>query len=301
MKASRCIEPRIEDELLDSVRIGATSLGREQARHLEACASCQEGVGRTQRMLQVWETIEPHVSELAAARARFVAARSGQGRRARGTPGAIAVAVVLAAVIAGASVRMGGARLGAQSQLPARPELSQSPALHPSPRPARTVEIVPVVGLETLPAQAPPVDATQDRLPAEGERSKEAPDVQTTARARQAALAPPAAASVTAPVEASARGGWFAAASAMRAGDFRGAEAAFGELAGSSDPHTRDTARLARAQVWIAQGRREEARRDLADLARAGATAQLRRGASEALEGLRGNSSPNPASGTNRE
>ena len=83
VKASRCIDPRIEDGLLDSVWVEAASLGREQARHLEACASCQEAVTRTQRILQVWETTEPHVSELAAARARFVAARSGRARRAR--------------------------------------------------------------------------------------------------------------------------------------------------------------------------------------------------------------------------
>jgi tetratricopeptide (TPR) repeat protein len=80
---------------------------------------------------------------------------------------------------------------------------------------------------------------------------------------------------------------WVAAASAMRMGDYEAAERAFNALATNPDAHTRDAARLARAQVWLAQGRRAEALRELQNLARAGATTLVRERAAEALEDLR--------------
>jgi hypothetical protein len=77
---------------------------------------------------------------------------------------------------------------------------------------------------------------------------------------------------------------WVTAASAMRSGDYVAAERAFDALATAPDARTRDSARLARAQVWFAQGRRAEARRELEDLARNSATAIIRNRAREALD-----------------
>lgn len=81
--------------------------------------------------------------------------------------------------------------------------------------------------------------------------------------------------------------GWLPAAEAMRVGDYVRAEVVFGELTRSSDAHTRDAARLARAHLWIAQGRDLDARRELDDLAATGATPALRAEATAALERLR--------------
>ena len=73
----------------------------------------------------------------------------------------------------------------------------------------------------------------------------------------------------------------------MRVSDYGAAEAAFGELARAPDAPTRDAARLARAQVWIAQGRSLRARPELESLAAGGATPLLRKRAAAALDALR--------------
>jgi hypothetical protein len=76
---------------------------------------------------------------------------------------------------------------------------------------------------------------------------------------------------------------WITAASAMRSHDYATAERAFAELAGSSDAKTRDEARLARAQVWLATGRASDALPELRDLASSGATPLVRQRASDEL------------------
>jgi len=90
-----------------------------------------------------------------------------------------------------------------------------------------------------------------------------------------------------APTVAERAQAWAAAAEAMRAADYPRAEAAFAQLTLSGDAHTRDAARLARAQVWVAQGRLTEARPELEDLAANGATGALRGRAEAAIERLR--------------
>jgi hypothetical protein len=78
----------------------------------------------------------------------------------------------------------------------------------------------------------------------------------------------------------------------MRAHDYPTAERAFAELATSSEPKTRDEARLARAQVWLAEGRTGVARPELTELASRGATSLVRERAAEALRGLGGAANP---------
>jgi hypothetical protein len=72
----------------------------------------------------------------------------------------------------------------------------------------------------------------------------------------------------------------------MRINDYAGAERAFNQLAASPDAHTRDAARLARAQLWIALGRASDARAELERLRISGATATLREQAAEAFQSL---------------
>jgi hypothetical protein len=76
---------------------------------------------------------------------------------------------------------------------------------------------------------------------------------------------------------------WARAAAALREDDFAGADLAFDELTHSGDPFTRDAARLARAQLWMSRGRESEVRPVLEHLAQTGATALVRRRASELL------------------
>jgi len=76
---------------------------------------------------------------------------------------------------------------------------------------------------------------------------------------------------------------WARAAEALRKDDFDGADRAFGELCRAPDAATRDAARLARAQLWIAHGRGAAVRPVLQNLAVTGATALVRERAAEFL------------------
>jgi hypothetical protein len=76
---------------------------------------------------------------------------------------------------------------------------------------------------------------------------------------------------------------WATAAAALREDDFDAADRAFDELGHAADPATRDAARLARAQLWIAHGRETAVRPVLEQLAESGATALVRQRAAEFL------------------
>lgn len=76
---------------------------------------------------------------------------------------------------------------------------------------------------------------------------------------------------------------WERAAEALRRDDFADADQAFDQLGHDPDPATRDAARLARAQLWIAHGRADQVRPVLEDLAKSGATALVRQRAEEFL------------------
>lgn len=80
---------------------------------------------------------------------------------------------------------------------------------------------------------------------------------------------------------------WAAAAAALREGDRRRAEIALGELVAYGDTRTRDAARLARAQLWLAEGRRSEARAEFANLGANGATPFIRERARSELDASR--------------
>lgn len=79
------------------------------------------------------------------------------------------------------------------------------------------------------------------------------------------------------------KGAWERAASAMRQGNERAAIGALTEISQSADPADRDAARLARAQLDMAAGRRDLALVALHDLASTGATAFIRQRAGEIL------------------
>jgi hypothetical protein len=76
---------------------------------------------------------------------------------------------------------------------------------------------------------------------------------------------------------------WARAAEALRREDFAAADQAFGDLERGGDGPTRDAARLARAQLWIAHGRGAAARAVLEDLSTTGATPLVRQRAAECL------------------
>jgi len=76
---------------------------------------------------------------------------------------------------------------------------------------------------------------------------------------------------------------WASAAKNLSSKDFKGADSAFAELGKRPDPATRETARLARAAWWTANGRRNEVKPVIADLAANATTPSVRQQASDLL------------------
>lgn len=250
------------------------------SRHLDG-ATGDHSPELARRLAETWRTMEPSDREVATAHLRFRAGRQKRAWPSRVTPGAVALAIALCVAVASAAVRVGVVRLAAREPV----ILAASPGSPSGPRPAppRQSDWMPIETAE-MPAAAvassAPVPDRTNRVPPRPSHVPSEPPSEATTR------------------EAS----WLAAAAAMRAGDYARAEIAFGELARSPDGHTRDAARLGRAQLWITEGRREDAQRELESLAQSGATAHLREEASATLDALRAKgSSPGPASGTNPE
>jgi hypothetical protein len=255
------------------------------------------GSALRERLQQVWSTMEPSAAELASARAKFLASGGARPRSSRATPRLVAVTVVLVAAAASAAERIVATRFAATPALP-RAALGAPREPVASSRRATTLAGDPATPrsaqAEDLPGAA--AEIPEEAAPAAPSRASHAP-APAVDRARVIATANTPVV-VSAPVSPSRP--WVEAASAMRAGDYGRAELAFDELARSGDLHARDAARLARAQVWIAQGRAGEARQELTALAASAATAPLREAASNALDELsKRDSSPGALRGTN--
>lgn len=112
---------------------------------------------------------------------------------------------------------------------------------------------------------------------------KSAPRSAVRFAAPEEAQTAPAQPSAGAPLSVEASGAWQRAADALRQGDDQRASQALQELRSSSDPYTRDTAALAKAQLDAAAGRWESALPVLRQLAAQGSTPLLRRRAGEVL------------------
>jgi hypothetical protein len=298
----RCLDPSIGDHLLADVRPGGAPLTPEQLQHLEVCESCRTSLERQRRLAMTWQDLEPTAREVRSARARF-AVRGRERRSVKMVPKAAALVIVLAAAAASAAVRVVVVRLVSPQvpspavvvDPPTTPTQAKRPhgAAHHGKSPPMAAEIgdgLPEVA-DDVPAVA---DAGATAEPAVAEVSVNdlppAP-VQPPVPARRVSAAGPPAATLSAPAVQAAEAGappswWTLAASAMRAGDYVGAEAAFNELARSPEASTRDAARLARAQVWIAQGRVSQARPELQSLTVDGATPLVRKRAADALDAL---------------
>jgi hypothetical protein len=76
---------------------------------------------------------------------------------------------------------------------------------------------------------------------------------------------------------------WASAAKNLSSQDFKGADTAFAELGKRGDPATRETARLARAAWWTANGRQNEVKPVIADLAANATTPSVRQQARDLL------------------
>jgi hypothetical protein len=279
MKRSGCIDPKLGETLLEAM--AGDSASSDLARHLDRCPACRASVERTRRIAVTWHASEPTHAELASARVRF-AMGATTGRQPRVAPGIVAAAIVLTGAAAFASTRVmafRAARLAVASAAHDAPQVaSNRQAVKPrravpskdkdtaTPAPASSDTVVAVEDLPLAPVSAPPV-------------APQAPPAQSRTAVPEAPSAVPAPA-------AKPGSAWIDAAAALRAGDYARAEEMFGELANAPDARTRDEARLARAQVWLAQGRRSEAQPELEALAVSGSTPLVRQRAAQAISAL---------------
>jgi hypothetical protein len=140
-----------------------------------------------------------------------------------------------------------------------------------------------------LVTEGPALGSAQRTRPPAAQRTP-APERARTESPRSGAddVAPVAAGvhSASLPAVPAPAGPWERVAKALEAGDWRGADSALNDLSGSGDAHARDAAALARAQLWITQGRGGEVRGTLQHLAQHGKTPLIRRRASALLQGL---------------
>ena len=77
---------------------------------------------------------------------------------------------------------------------------------------------------------------------------------------------------------------WEHAAQALREENYDAADRALQDLSKSKDAVERDTAKLSLAQLWLTQGKTEEARRVLQRLSHSGASEYVRQRAAELLK-----------------
>jgi hypothetical protein len=286
MSAPKCIEPTIGERVTEEAKGGRPVVARELRDHLYACADCRALVERTRRMTLVWRQLEPRRGEVEAARMAFFARRAVPARP-RIAPPVLAVAILLAAAAA-----FGSARLASRLREPPAPPRRElvAPATRSELRPPAE----PVTGARPPPPATlpPPTPTSSAPLLGAPSLSASAASLRPWASAASAKSVRPSAPARD--VRQDAAGHATSPAQALEEGE----PPRRGDLARASDPKVRDEARLALAQLRLAQGRSADARPDLVELASGGATAFVKKRAAEALRAL-DDSSRSQRAGTN--
>jgi hypothetical protein len=306
------VEARVE-------RARAAELSPEDNEHIEACAACRAGLERARRIAETWRTMAPTRSEIARARARATARSGFDYGLVRWSLVGATLAIGLL-VSAGRPARVvSDAPIATATAVPREPKprafleresgrIAVVDGLRVELAPgesARIVglsgELVELVGPRVLvihedvtsacgfraddigpqglvgapPAASPisprPIVAAQ---PTKSEPAARGLDADGDGDGKPASAMPSAATSA-----------WARAAEAMRNGDVAGADQALADLDRSPDASSRDAARLARAELWLANGHALEARPVLAELAQSGATPLVRKRAQALLAG----------------
>jgi hypothetical protein len=244
-------------------------------------------VERIRRMGQAWRALRPDPAEAAAARSRFEARRKAR-RRLRIAPAAMVLAALFIAAAASGASRLAtfvsqltrvstteSADGASGVSTPARHAPRRAEAPGPTVKPAATAEQGTTSAIGPLAASPGTATPPEPVLSPHG----------NAVRRRRHTASMETEGSSPRPASSTSRA-WEVAAAALRVGDSETAERAFASLTESPDLRTRDAARLARAQLWLSQGRVVDARAELEDLAARGTTALVRTRAAEALRDL---------------
>ena len=162
----------------------------------------------------------------------------------------------------------------AAAEQPTSPRANAAP---PEQAPAESAEPTPNPGPEAVAAAA-------NSAPEEGAAEPSAPGTaESPANAPAARRLPIIDIEIPASTDPAIDQQWESAAKNLSSQDFKGADSAFAELGKRADPVTRETARLARAVWWTANGRQNEVKPVIADLAANATTPHVRQRARDLL------------------
>jgi hypothetical protein len=306
----KCAAPTLQEKLLERARMPGIRLSLEHRSHLGDCESCRTTVERTRRLARTWQSLAPSAEETAAVRRRISSQREPE--RARRTTSAMLVFAILVLTAAASAAtgavpsrriwaHLGSAALATRDAFVTsigQRRHAQAPGavVWPLVPPPAAIESPPALAVappDPLPIEGKGPDAmakgaSGTSFDADDHRSRSSP---RRARNRHAAPAAPAQASAQAAGPSRAEPPphpWIEAASAMRAGDYVRAERALDALIGGGDAVTRDAARLARAQIWLARDRAADAAKELDALSETGATPYVRERAGALRQDMRG-------------
>lgn len=278
--------------------------------HLEECAECRRSVERSRRIAKIWGISRPSDDEVENAIAGFVAKPQSAPASARpalawATAGALLGLIVCFAIPrpghtvssvtkvpesasyatgpnglrAQAHVDRGGQRIVVTDRLRIRLAENEVATVTLGDAP---VEVHGPKFVEFFAAADQASGWRMEFSPKEPDRSKTVEPAPSGSSQRFKPTLPSATLQ-----SASERSAWQKAASALEQNDHRAAQRALSELEASREATTRDAARLARAELLIAENRISDARPLLERLAESGATPLIRRRAAELLSGER--------------
>lgn len=142
--------------------------------------------------------------------------------------------------------------------------------------------VVPSIAVEAAEDTTPAVAATAEPSAVANTDQSDPPEA-PPAEAQAHHRLPVVDIEIPAPPDVATDRAWETAAQSLSAQDFRGADKAFAELGRRTDPATRETARLARAIWWRANGKQAEVRPVIADLAANAITPAVQRYARDLL------------------
>jgi|RhiMethySRZTD1v2_1073278.scaffolds.fasta_scaffold07270_14 hypothetical protein len=248
----------------------------------------------------------PTDEEIDRARRRFNRSRSVPRRQTKALLLALAYGIVLGLASAAAAAFVADHVVGVEPAAPADTEPKTLRAVAPAeagwggklridtPQPAAPAEPPPTAAFAAVPPEhaaaraalepggvrATPEPGRESQLqPVPVPPSPKTPDQESAPSGNESTASLP-------PVASAVAGPWERAAKALAAGNWDGADKAFNELDQSRDAHARDAAALARAQLWIANGRGAEVKPILQRLASQGRTPLIRRRAAALLQTL---------------
>jgi hypothetical protein len=217
--------------------------------------------------------------ELAEVKPLTPAQLERRARLRRIVGGIVGAAAVLTAVVGAKALAAPHAKVTASDgslNVPHQVVPSIAMAAQDEPAPAKAPEAVTAPDPGAPPSADPAAATESPSAQAEGAQPSTNPGTETAAPAPTARRLPVIDVEIPESSDPAVDKQWESAAKNLASKDFKGADSAFAELGKRTDVATRETARLARAVWWTANGRENEVKPVIADLAANATTPSVR-------------------------